>query len=343
MAGPTQLSRMLTGFFRQDRPTTFLPLPFLVLLLWPGAGTGPGAFLPDAAMSGQTVPGMPLFQALRQLADLSPWVSLLLSLIVVLGLADALNRLANDAELHERRNRMAAPLLILLLALQPYGLFCDPALVGMWVVAWAFTRIWTAIGRPNILGTLFDAGLLLGIAALFYLPYAFLTVALWATLAVTRPFKFREYVLPAIGLATILLLGWGVVHFIRPGLWAPVASMHFPVDLASPAEAHWMYQVILLAVLAALALATMASFASVYGHSVMREKNIRASFLAFVFACGLLALFAWWLDGRVPPVLMAAPGAILLAFPLLRAKRRAWADAALWGLILLAGWARWAG
>lgn len=334
---------MLTGFFRQDRPTAILPLPLLVLLLWPGAGTGGGVFLPETGGADQVVNGMPLFRPLFGLMTLSPWASLLLGLLLVLGLAVALNRLANDTELHERRNRLSGLLLVLTLALLPFGLLPDPALAGMVMVAWAFTRTWTSIGRPNILSMLFDAGLLIGLASLLYLPYAFLTVAIWATLAVTRPFKLREYLMPSVGLAAMLTLGWGVVHFIAPGLWTPVASMHFPVGTPAPAEAHWMYRVILLAVLAVLALVTVAAFAAVYGRSVMREKNIKASFLSFAFALGLLALFAWWLDDRVPPVLLAAPGSMLLAFPLMRAKRRAWADAALWGLFLLACWARWAG
>lgn len=334
---------MLTRFFRQDRPTALLPLPFLVLLLWPGAGTGGGAFLPGTEVVPGMVQGMPFFQPLRALMGLSPWIPLVVSLLLVSGLASALNRMANDAELHERRNRLSAPLLVLLLALLPFGLQADPAMAGMWLVVLAFARTWTVIARPSIHAALFDGGLLLGLASLFYLPYAFLTVALWATLAVTRPFKLREHLLPVAGLATMLLLGWGVVHFTAPSLWSPVASLHFPMDAAWPVARHWMYTVVLTGVLAVLALAAMAAFAGSYGHSVMREKNIKASFLSFAFALGLLALFAWWLDGRVPPVLVAVPGAVLLAFPLLQAKRPAWAEAAIWSLLLLAFWVRWAG
>lgn len=335
---------MLTSFFRQDRPVAFLPLPLLVLVLWPGAGMeGHGLPADGMAVAGQMVQGMPLHAPLRQLLLLSPWAALALGVVSVLGLAHALDRMANDAELHERRNHLTAVLLPLFLALLPFGLVTDPALPGMWMVALALGRTWAAVGRAEIRSSLFDAGLLLGLASLFYLPYAFLTVVIWATLAVTRPFNLREYVLPAAGLAAMLLLGWGVVHFTAPGLWQPAASLHFPAGTPAPATGHWMYRVILMAVLALLAAGTVISFASVYTRSVMRGKNIRASFLSFVFATALLALFAWWLDSRVPPVLLAAPAAALAAYPLMQAKKQAWAEAALWGLLLLAGWARWAG
>lgn len=335
---------MLTAFFRQDRPTAFLPLPLLVLLLWPGAGTGGDpSFLPVEGIMGQAVTGMPLYAPLAALFTALPWAAVPMGLVLALWLAYGLCQLANDCELHERRNRLPALSVVLLLALMPFGLLPDAAVLGMCIVVWALTRAWTSIGKAQIGSALFDAGLLLGLAGLVYLPYAFLTVVVWATLAVTRPFRLREYVLPLAGLAAMLVVGWGAIHFISPSSWNPAASLHYPAGTAPPKAAHWMYRVVLWAVLSVLAVATVISFTAVYARSVMREKNIRASFLAFAFACGLLALFAWWLDDRIPPVLLAAPGAVLLAYPLLQARKPAWADAGLWCLLLLACWARWAG
>ncbi|MCC6839549.1 MAG: hypothetical protein IT230_05260 [Flavobacteriales bacterium] len=332
---------MLTGYFRQDRPTALLPLPLILLLLWPGAGTG-GNLAPGPGLLEHVVGGMPLYQPVRWLLDRSPWSAMVVSLLVAFGMGFSLVRMANNSELYERRNNLSALLLVLLLALLPFGLLADPAMLGMWAVLAALGRMWHATGRPNIRATLFDAGLLLGLASLFYLPYAFVTVVLWSTLAVTRPLNLRDYLLPPIGLATMLFLGWGAVHFLFPGHWAPVTSLHYPAAWQQPGV-HWMYRVILITVLAILAASCLLAVARLYARSVMREKNIRAAFLAFCFTMALLALFAWWLDRRIPPVLLAAPGALLLAFPLLQSKKQAWTDAALWSLFLLACWARWAG
>lgn len=335
---------MLTRFFRQDHPTGFLLLPLLVLLLWPGAGAGGMEFFATGTgATGQVVRGMPLYLPVRWLMALSPWVALLLGITFQLGLAYSLNRMANDAGLFERRNHLAVLLLPLLLALQPFGLVPGPAFLGVWAVTMALERVWKSVGRQRMLTAVFDAGLLLGLAGCFYLPCTFLIVVLWATLAVTRPFKWREYVLPAVGMATILVLCWGVVHFIDPALWQPVASMHFAPGLEAMATQHWMYGVVLITMLATLATASMLSFAAVYTHSVMQGRNIRASFLAFAFAMGLLAVFAWLLNGRIPAVLLAAPAAVFLTYPLLPVRRSYWDEAAVWGLLLLACWARWAG
>ncbi len=335
---------MLTRFFRQDQPTAYLPFPLLILLLWPGAGTTGGwPFKAAAGVADQVVTGMPLYAPVRWLMEQGPWAAFGASLLLVLGVSHSLNRMANDTELFDRRNHLPVLLFPLLLSICPFGLVPGPALLGAWALIGALARTWTSLGRKNILSALFDAGLLLGIAGLFYLPYAFLVVVIWATLSVTRPVNWREYVLPLIGMAVMLFLGWGAVHFIAPGTWHPVASMHFAPDTPVVLKAHWMYNVILVAVLLILTVSVLVSFAAIYARSVTWEKNLRASFLAFAFAMGLLALFAWWLDQRVPPVLLALPAALLLTYPLLQAKRTAWADAAVWSLILLACWARWAG
>jgi hypothetical protein len=335
---------MLTRFFRQDHPTAFLPIPLLLLLLWPGAGTGAAGWSAAAtAALDHTVRGMPLYLPFRWLMALAPWVTVAVAVLWVCGLAYSLNRMANDAELYDRRNHLPVLLLPLLLALMPFGLMPGPAFMGGWFVVRALGIAWTTTDRKGILSPLFDAGLLLGLASAFYLPYIFLIVVIWATLAVTRPFHWREHVLPAIGVAVMFFLCWGLVHFIDPGAWQPVASLHFPADTPKPPQAHWMYGVVLTAVLLALAVAVALSFASVYARSVMREKNIRASFLAFAFAMGLIALFAWLLDGRIPPVLLALPAALLLTYPLLQGRGSAWTEAAAWSLLLLAGWARWMG
>lgn len=334
---------MLSSFFRRDRPLALLPLPFLVLLLWPGAGiTDRWPYARASGSAEHMVEGMPLYQPVRWLMGLSPWAALLMSVLLVTGVAFSLVRVANDTGLHERRNYLPAVLLALLLGLLPFGLLADPALLGMWPVVWALGRTWRAIGRQELGMALFDAGLLLGLASLCYLPYGFLIVVIWSTLSVTRPPGLREFILPALGLATMLFLAWGTIHLLQPGLWDPKGSLHFGNPPPLPAM-HWMHRVVLTSVLAVLGIALIVSVTRVYVRSVMREQNIRASLLAFCFAMALLALFAWWLDGHVPPALLAVPGSLLLTFPLSVVKKQAWADAALWSLLLLACWARWAG
>lgn len=335
---------MLIKFFRLDRPTALFLLPVVTALLWPG--TGPDRSIFQTSIQGllpSLTVGMPFYAPVHWLLSFSPLVAFVTSLLLMVALAHRVGRTANDAQLFDRRNHMPTITLPILLALMPLGLLPDPAFVGIWAVLYALGRVWAAMGRMDPMGPLFDAGCLIGIAALFYLPYAFLIVVIWSTLAVNRPFRFRDYAWPAVGLSAVLFMAWGAFHFSDPEAWRPVASMRTAAPALPMVTGHWMYRLILLVVVVVLGSATVIFTSKAYAHSVMREKNIRASFLAFTFTMGLLALFAWWLDGHVPPVLIAVPTALLLSYPLLYGRRTTWAEAGIWSLLLLALWTRWVG
>lgn len=329
---------MLIRLFRQNQPLLLLLLLPLVAVLWPGAG--PAVADPFLSMPA----GMPLYRPVQRLLTLGPWVFLVAGALIVVGVSIVLNIVVNGAELFERRNYLPALLFPILLALAPHGLVPDPALPGLVFVLWGLGRVWAMQGRTQVLGTLFDAGLLFGLGALFYLPYAFLVVTAWASLTVMRPVVWREYLMPLLGLACMLVMGWGGWHLFAPGQWDPVGSMRTADTLPWGLGAgHWMYTLVLVVVMGILCLAGAYSFAAIYGRSIMKEKNVRSAFLAFVFAMGLVALFAWLIDGRIPGAVLAMPLAVLLSYPLAQARSIAWAEAGLWSLLLLALWARWMG
>jgi len=165
----------------------------------------------------------------------------------------------------------------------------------------------------------------------------------WASLAVMRPPTWREYVLPAVAVFVAFLLAWGVAWIFWPGSWHPWVSLgEFVPDPPEGLKPHRAYRIVLLSWLIAFGTASILAFASSYGRSIMREKNTRSSFLALVFTLGLLALFAWRLNGHVPPVLVAVPGAVLPVYALLNAGRSGLAELAVWCLLGLGLWARWA-
>ena len=325
---------MLVKYFRQNQPAILVLLLPLLLLLWPGA-------TPVADPVVRLAPGMPGYSAVRMLFTTSAWVFPVAALIIVAGLALQLNFTINESDLFERRNHLPALLLPLVLCLFPLGLVPDPALAGMPFVLWAMRRLWATQGDVRVLGPLFDAGLLIGLAAVFYLPYAFLVAVFWSSLAVMRPFHWREYLVPLLGWVFMFFLLWGTLHVFAPGLWNPAASWRPAVAPAKLAAPHWLRGVLL----SALALIFLVSggmvFAAGYARGIMREKNTRASFLAFTFTCGLLALFNWFVEGRVPPVLVAVPVAVFLSWPLLQARRIAWAELGVIAIIALGAWGRW--
>ncbi len=325
---------MLVKFFRQNQPVVLLALLPLLLLLWPGASPAVDPVARFAA-------GMPGYGLLRSLFSTVPWVLPLVAWLLVFALAVQLNFTLNESDLFDRRNHLAALVLPIVLALFPNGLVPDPALAGMPFVLWAMRRLWSSQGSQRIQGPLFDAGLLIGLGAAFFLPYAFLVVVLWSSLAVMRPFHWREYIIPLLGFVLMTFLVWGTLHLAAPGTWDPIGSWGRPVPLAKLPAPHWLRGVLLTALALGFLVSGTVVFAAGYARGIMREKNTRASFLAFSFTCGLLALFTWFVEGRVPPVLVAVPVAAFISWPLLQARRIVWVELGVLAIIALGAWGRW--
>ncbi len=325
---------MLVRFFRQNQPAVLIALLPLLFVLWPGAS-------PVAAPLSHFAHGMPGFTALRLLFTTAPWTMPVFAFVLVLALSLQLNFTINESDLFERRNHLPALLLPLVLALFPRGLVPDPAMVGMLFVLWALRRLWASQADARLLGAVFDAGLLIGLASAFYLPYAFLVVVLWSSLAVMRPFHWREYIAPLLGFVLMLFLIWGALHLFAPGVWDPVASWRPLSPQPKAPVPHWLRGVLLTALAVLFLVSGTLEFAAGYARGIMREKNTRASFLAFSFTCGLLATFSWFTEGRIPAVLVAVPIATFLSWPLLQTRRMAWAEAGVLALIALGAWGRW--
>ena len=285
---------------------------------------------------------MPFFRAFSTLCSLSSWTAPVVSFILLAGLVMQLNYTANESDLFARRNHLPALLLPLLLALFPRGMVVDPALLGAPFVLWAVRRLWKSQGDQRVLGPLFDTGLLIGLAAMCYLPYLFLVVVIWSSISVMRPFHWREYLMPLLGAVVVLFIVRCVIYLFALSAWDPAAS--FGILAARTAllpSPHWLWRILLLLILLGFVVSAVPAFAAGYSRGVMREKNTRASLLAFSFAFGLLGAFAWFAQGHLPSVLVAVPLAIFFSYPLLAAKRMAWAETGVIALFALGLWARW--
>ncbi len=320
---------MIAGLFRSNRPAVLVLVPVLALVLFGGALARP-APEPDAVM--------PLYGAVLHLARLTSWMPGLLGLLLVMGIAVQLAGLANDTEQLGRRNQLPALLFPLLLAaFDRYGPL-EPALAGMPLVVLALRRVLSLGQAGGALRQVFDAGLLLGLAALFYLPYAFLVVVVWASVSVIRPFHWREYVVPLLGCVLVFYLTWAALHLQGVDPWRPLYTIAGTTAERPAANAQ---RVLLYVTVGLMALAALGIYAATYQRGVMRLKNLRASFMSFMAALGVIMLATRLLNGSFPPVLLAAPLAVFLAHPLLGDRRTWLTETACFALLTLALWAQW--
>lgn len=322
---------MLTGLFRSNQPAVLLTALVLVPLLFAGAFSG--APVPEGVH-------MVLFQVLLDKAGASVPVQGGIAIGLVLILTLQLASLVNNTEQTDRRNHLVVFLFPVLFALFHRSVLLDPALAGMPLVIWAMRRAWSITNVGPALGPLFDAGLLLGLAALVYLPYTFLVVVVWASVSVIRPFQWREYLMPALGAAVVFYLAWGVLHLNGLTPWRPlltVADTRLPALEAAPWAWRWLRAGVLVPVL----LAALYEFTVSYQRGVMQVKNLRSSFLALGAALSVVVGGVYALNNAFPPVLLAVPVSVVAVHGFLGNRRMALRELALWVLLALALWAQW--
>ncbi len=323
---------MLASLFRSNQPAVLLAVPLLVLAL----------FIPSYGEAAPVLQGlMPLAQWVEHLLGTAAWPRHTLGIVLVIAVAAQLVGWVNNTELMDRRNHLVAFLFPVLLAGIGRGALYNEVLLGMPLVLFAMRRTWSMTNAGSALGTLFDAGFLIGLAAQCYLPYVFLMVVIWASASVIRPFAWREYLLPLIGVVLVFYLSWALLHVLDRTPWHPLFTvMH---DTTSQRAAHiGGVRIAFYASASLLLLASLVTFASGYARGVMRVKNLRSSFLALTTALAVLVVLLWSITGRFPAVLAATPLAVLCAYALL-APRKPWlAETATLGLLVLALWMRWA-
>lgn len=324
---------MLLGIFRSNQPAVLLLAPALVL----------GLFLPafwEPVRAEQHM--MPLAGIVAQAVVGSAWLEALLTLLLITLVGVQLAVLLNASELLDKRNHLAVLLFPLMLA----GLTCpaalDPALLGMPAVLFALRRTWSLPNAGPALGRLFDSGLLIGLAALFYLPYVFMLFVIWASVSVIRPFAWREYLLPLLAIAVVMYVAWGLLALAGHGPWEALSTFRGPEAMGlllwdGPVRKGFMVLAVLIVLLG------LASFNSSYARSIMRGKNLRSGFMAFALASLLMMSLLMLMKGSCPAVLAAMPASVIAAYLFLSPRRPWLAEMGAWAMLCLVLWLQWAG
>ncbi|MDQ3100923.1 MAG: DUF6427 family protein [Bacteroidota bacterium] len=324
---------MLAGIFRSNQPVVLLGLFILVPALF-GAAFLHAVIFPEMPM--------PLHAFIGRLVNDNSWVQGGITVFLVLLISAQISLLVNEAELLDRRTHLPALLFPLIYAAFGPSVPLDPGLTGMPLVLLALQRAWSISQNTKVMSALFDSGCLIGLAALFYLPYAFLIVVLWASLSVVRSFQWREYVVPFIGCAAAFYITWGIITLIGSGNWHPLLTMsHTQFDHSTIGTVQASQRIFLGMVLAGMLPVGIISFARSYTRGILRLKNIRSSFLSFTAAIAILVAFEWLLNGSVPPILVAVPITVFCANAIKGDKRSWLSESAVISLLILALWAQW--
>jgi len=183
---------MLHNLFGSNRPVVlaFLVVPAICIgVLAHYFGTEPLIVL-----------GGPVFQWVYNFLMPFPAVRIALGLCLIILNTGILNSIFNRHNFANKEQFLPAFVLFFFSVADLSWVFFNPVQLGVLLLLLSLRRLLTVYRVPNPTRMLFDAGLLMGIGALFLPLIVFLFPLLWLGLLQLRSFDLREWVVPFVGL-----------------------------------------------------------------------------------------------------------------------------------------------
>ncbi len=139
-----------------------------------------------------------------------PRINVSLSALVIVVQALLLNRSITRHNLFSKTSYLPALMYVVLASMFNPFLTLTPVLICNFFVLWIIDRIFFLYRGANVLRITYDMGLAIGAGSLFYYPFLLIFPGIWVSLIIFRPFAWREWVSPVIGLITpyIFALTW---------------------------------------------------------------------------------------------------------------------------------------
>ncbi len=222
---------------RTHQPLSLVLIPLVGALLWL-----PGFLHPSPPAP---LVHMPFYAAIDPLLRANPLAAVITGFLVSLGEAFLLNYIIYQHHILTRRSWLPALLFVVLSACTPGLLWLHPQLIAGFFLLGALHFLLGTYRQDKAFGAVFNAGIFIGIAALFYLPSIVFLLFAIAAIVILRPFIWREWVILILG-STVAPLYTGVYFFwndqlqgmTRRLLIEPIASRDFFLKL--PVEYYFL-------------------------------------------------------------------------------------------------------
>lgn len=200
-------------------------------------------------------------------------------------------------------------------------------------------RTWSVGNTDPALGASFNAGLLIGLAAMCYLPYASPLRALGIQFGHPAVRMAEQYVLPVVGMALPFYFAWVVLKSTDRLPWKPLHTILSP-DADPMILSGGSVQVAFMVLGLNVTWSPCSPSPLRYARSIIRGKNRPVSLLAFALALMVIMFMLHLIKGSFPQV-AAVPCAIFGGYAFVAPKKAWLAEFAALGLCALALWVRW--
>jgi len=186
---------MLLKVLRRRSPIYFILIPIIAFLLWFNAFQSPVSL---AEYSSQ----MPLYQYLLCILNCIPLYLNIFGYVIILIISYSLIQLNEQFIFIKQRTDLPSALFIILASCAILVNGLHPALISALLLLLSLNRIFKIYHGSQSISSAFDAGVLIGLASLFYLPTSlFFVWFIWA-LVILGAFRLREFMGGLIGFIT---------------------------------------------------------------------------------------------------------------------------------------------
>ncbi|HEY9115509.1 MAG TPA: DUF6427 family protein [Bacteroidales bacterium] len=179
-------------YFSSGHLSRFITIFFLIVLFWLPAFIAHHIYVPDF--------GNPLFLFLFQLTAFNIYLQISIALLITIGSALVVNQIAADFEFSSRFSSLAIFFFILCSSAFISFFSFNPILLANLFLFFFLKNIFSFPSSSTPITSTFNAGLLLGIASLFFAPLLIFLVFLWLAIIVHRMNDWRNFATSMIGI-----------------------------------------------------------------------------------------------------------------------------------------------
>jgi hypothetical protein len=276
--------KIITG----DRFLTAFIIFLIALLIWI-----PAIFSPLIIIEGKMGNAMPFFNFFGPSLEGNVFWSKLLAFILVIFQAILLVRMNARYILIQQRTFLPALFFIFISGYTPVLLQWNEVLpAGVFLILILEVIFRSYRDEPNSY-RFFEAGILLGIGSLFYAPLVYMLVFIWIACMVQRPFYWREYLFPILGILVPYIFVFAFLFFwdknISEFLVSLKSNFVFKIDFPQFRWIYWIFAayVAFLILLSTIYLLKVFQFRKVYIRDyfmVLFWMFITASFIYMFFS-----------------------------------------------------------
>lgn len=308
---------MIIRFLKSNNAAAFFIIPIIAAAIWVFAFIQPHVL--------EVRHTMPLYDLLAKPVANIPWLSTFIALLLLIAEAFLLNYIVNENEVLAKKTALPGLFYIVFMSMTTDMLQLHPLLFSNLFLMFALNKILNSYRKDIAFSQVFDAGLLISLATLFYFPNAIFFPVIGVALVIFRPFLWREWVISFIGVLVPYIF---VVtfYFWKDALdYLLYDKMFFPMVFkkATPLLSQTFY--ILASVLGMIVLLSFGKLFNGLSGGAQKTKKALVLMIWLLSFAGLSLLLAPSLSLKYFCILMI-PLSIICSNYFIRARKELWAE-----------------